>query len=146
MRHLLKLLFLFAIIAVGHRAFSQTDTEKALKAEKIAFLTKKLELTADEAKVFWPIYDEYWEKKNKILSDRYKLANDFIQNINNISDREIVDYTNRYVDSQKREADLIAEYNKRLLQVLPPKKVMLLYQSNYEFKNYLLQKVQESKK
>lgn len=146
MRHLLKFLFLFAIIAVGHRAFSQTDTEKALKTEKIAFLTKKLELTADEAKVFWPIYDEYWDKKNKILSDRYKLANDFIQNINNLSDKEIVDYTNRYVESQKREADLIAEYNKRLLQVLPPKKVMLLYQSNYEFKNYLLQKVQESKK
>ena len=48
--------------------------------------------------------------------------------------------------SPKRESDLIAEYNKVLLQILPPKKVMLLYQSNYEFKNYLLQKVQETKK
>ncbi|MBC7125062.1 hypothetical protein [Tenuifilum osseticum] len=147
MRQLFRILIVFIFIALGAKAFSQTDdTEKALKAEKVAFLTKKLDLTQDEAKKFWPLYDEYWKKKNKILNDRRKLADDFIQNINNITDKEAVDYANRYVESQKRESDLIAEYNKLLLQILPPKKVMLLYQSNYEFKNYLLQKVQETKK
>lgn len=147
MRQLFRILIVFIFIALGAKAFSQTDdTEKALKAEKVAFLTKKLDLTQDEAKKFWPLYDEYWEKKIKILNDRRKLADDFIQNINNITDKEAVDYANRYVESQKRESDLIAEYNKLLLQILPPKKVMLLYQSNYEFKNYLLQKVQETKK
>lgn len=147
MRQLFRILIVFIFIALGAKAFSQTDdTEKALKAEKVAFLTKKLDLTQDEAKKFWPLYDEYWEKKIKILNDRRKLADDFIQNINNITDKEAVDYARRYVESQKRESDLIAEYNKLLLQILPPKKVMLLYQSNYEFKNYLLQKVQETKK
>ncbi|HOK61301.1 MAG: hypothetical protein WBJ36_11355 [Tenuifilum sp.] len=147
MRQLFRILIVFIFIALGAKAYSQTDdTEKALKAEKVAFLTKKLDLTQDEAKKFWPLYDEYWEKKIKILNDRRKLADDFIQNINNITDKEAVDYARRYVESQKRESDLIAEYNKLLLQILPPKKVMLLYQSNYEFKNYLLQKVQETKK
>lgn len=147
MRQLFRILIVFIFIALGAKAFSQTDdTEKALKAEKVAFLTKKLDLTQDEAKKFWPLYDEYWEKKIKILNDRRKLADDFIQNINNITDKEAVDYASKYVESQKRESDLIAEYNKLLLQILPPKKVMLLYQSNYEFKNYLLQKVQETKK
>ncbi|MEJ5317661.1 MAG: hypothetical protein WHS63_11680 [Tenuifilum sp.] len=147
MRQLFRILIVFIFIALGAKAYSQTnDTEKALKAEKVAFLTKKLDLTQDEAKKFWPLYDEYWEKKIKILNDRRKLADDFIQNINNITDKEAVDYASRYVESQKRESDLIAEYNKLLLQILPPKKVMLLYQSNYEFKNYLLQKVQETKK
>jgi len=147
MRQLFRILIVFIFIALGAKAYSQTDdTEKALKAEKVAFLTKKLDLTQDEAKKFWPLYDEYWEKKIKILNDRRKLADDFIQNINNITDKEAVDYARRYVESQKRESDLIAEYNKLLLHILPPKKVMLLYQSNYEFKNYLLQKVQETKK
>lgn len=147
MRQLFRILIVFIFIALGAKAYSQTnDTEKALKAEKVAFLTKKLDLTQDEAKMFWPLYDEYWEKKIKILNDRRKLADDFIQNINNITDKEAVDYARRYVESQKRESDLIAEYNKLLLHILPPKKVMLLYQSNYEFKNYLLQKVQETKK
>lgn len=147
MRLLYRILLVFMLLAFGVKVYSQTDdTEKALKAEKVAFLTKKLDLTQDEAKKFWPLYDEYWAKKTKILNDRRKLANDFIQSINKISDKEAVDYTSRYVESQKREADLIAEYNRLLLQILPPKKVMLLYQSNYEFKNYLLQKVQETKK
>jgi len=147
MRQLFRILIVLIFIALGEKAFSQTDdTEKALKAEKVAFLTKKLDLTQDEAKMFWPLYDEYWEKKIKILNDRRKLADDFIQNINNITDKEAVYYARRYVESQKRESDLIAEYNKLLLHILPPKKVMLLYQSNYEFKNYLLQKVQETKK
>ncbi|HDP74677.1 MAG TPA: hypothetical protein ENN49_02180 [Bacteroidales bacterium] len=147
MRQLQRILFIFMLVALGAKGYSQTNnTEKALKAEKVAFLTKKLDLTQEEAKRFWPLYDDYWAKKNKILNDRRKLANDFIQNINSITDKEAVDYANRYVESQKREAELIAEYNKLLLQILPPKKVMLLYQSNYEFKNYLLQKVQESKK
>lgn len=147
MKQLYRILFIFMLIALGAKGYSQTDdTEKALKAEKIAFLTKKLDLTQEEAKRFWPSYDDYWAKKNKILNDRRKLADDFIQNINNITDKEAVDYANRYVESQKREAELIAEFNKLLLKILPPKKVMLLYQSNYEFKNYLLQKVQETKK
>lgn len=134
------------LLTLGTKAYSQTDTEKALKSEKVAFLTKKLDLTQDEAKKFWPLYDEYWAKKTKILNDRRKLADDFIQNINSITDKEAVDFANRYVESQKRESELIAEYNNLLLKILPPKKVMLLYQSNYEFKNYLLQKVQETKK
>lgn len=147
MRQIFRILIVFIFIALGVKAYSQTDdTEKALKSEKVAFLTKKLELTQNEAKRFWPLYDEYWAKKTKILNDRRKLADDFIQNINNITDKEAVDYANRYVESQKREAELIAEYNNLLLKILPPKKVMLLYQSNYEFKNYLLKKVQETKK
>lgn len=147
MKHLYSILIALILVTFGVKAFAQTDdTEKALKAEKVAFLTKKLDLTQEEANKFWPLYDEYWAKKTKILNDRRKLADDFIQNINNITDKVAVDYANRYVESQKREADLIAEYNKLLLKILPPKKVMLLYQSNYEFKNYLLQKVQETKK
>lgn len=146
MKQLYQILLLISLIAFGGKVYSQTDdTEKALKAEKVAFLTKKLELTQEEAKMFWPLYDEYWAKKSKILNDRRKMADDFIQSINNITDKEAIDYANRYVESQKREAELMSEYNKQLLQILPPKKVMLLYQSNYEFKNYLLQKVQEKK-
>lgn len=146
MKHCYITLLALILLTLGTKAYSQTDTEKALKSEKVAFLTKKLDLTQDEAKKFWPLYDEYWAKKTKILNDRRKLADDFIQNINSITDKEAVDYANRYVESQKREAELIAEYNNLLLKILPPRKVMLLYQSNYEFKNYLLQKVQETKK
>ncbi len=146
MRQLTAILTLALLVALGLKVTAQTDTEKVLKAEKVAFLTKKLELTQDEAKKFWPLYDEYWGKKIDILNNRYNLAEDFIKKINNLNEKEAIDYANRYIESQKLEVELMDEFNKRFLGILPPKKVMLLYQSNYEFKNYLLQKVKETKK
>ncbi|HBI81782.1 MAG TPA: hypothetical protein DDY04_07580 [Bacteroidales bacterium] len=147
MKLFFQILLILSLITSGVKVSAQNDnTDKALKAEKVVFLTKKLELTQDEARKFWPLYDEYWDKKTKIINNRHKLADEFIHNMKNITDKEAVDYANRYVESQKREAELLAEFNKQLLLILPPKKVMLLYQSNYEFKNYLLQKVQETKK
>ncbi|MGE0079002.1 MAG: hypothetical protein AB7S48_14175 [Bacteroidales bacterium] len=125
---------------------AKTDSEKALKAEKVAFLTKKLELSPDEAKQFWPLYDEYWDRKNAILTERRRFVDEFMKESDKLLDSDIINYTNRYVNSHKQETDLLSEFNTRLKSILSPKKIMLLYQSNYEFKDYLLKKVKESGK
>ena len=144
-----QIVFVFLFLALSLSVTAQTvqvDNEKALKAEKVAFLTKKLELTQDEAKQFWPIYDEYWDRKNAILTERRKFVEEFLKESDKLSDADITNYTNRYVNSHKQEVDLLSEFNTRLKAILSPKKIMLLYQSNYEFKGYLLQKVKESGK
>ena len=149
MRIVYRKFIVFLFFAISFSLSAQTtknDNEKALKAEKVAFLTKKLELTTDEAKVFWPIYDEYWDRKNTILSERRKFVDEFLKESDKLSDADIINYTNRYVNSHRQETELLAEFNTRLKTILSPKKIMLLYQSNYEFKGYLLQKVKESGK
>lgn len=145
LRSVLVVIFLSSFFSLSAQTV-KTDSEKALKAEKVAFLTKKMELTLDEAKQFWPIYDEYWDRKNHIVNERRRFVDEFLKESNNLSDAEISNYTNRYVNSHKQESDLLAEFNTRLKSILPPKKIMLLYQSNYEFKGYLLQKIKESGK
>lgn len=149
MRMIYRIVFVFLFFTLSLSVSAQTvktDNEKALKAEKVAFLTKKLELTQDDAKIFWPMYDEYWDRKNSILSERRKFVEEFLKESDKLSEADIINYTNRYVNSHKQETDLLAEFNTRLKSVLSPKKIMLLYQSNYEFKGYLLQKVKESGK
>lgn len=42
-----------------------TDKEEEIKSQKIAFFTNKIGLTPEEAQVFWPIYNSYWERKIK---------------------------------------------------------------------------------
>lgn len=144
---LLKRLLTLCILAFSLSVSAQTaDAEKALKAEKVTFLTNKLQLTPDEAKVFWPIYDEYWERKIAIQNERRKFVEEFAKDADKLSEADIINYTNRYVNSSKQETELLAEFNTRLKTILPPKKIMLLYQSNYDFKDYLLKKVKESKK
>jgi len=142
-RHLLVFITLTLSLSLSAQT---TDPEKALKAEKVTFLTNKLQLTADEAKVFWPIYDEYWERKIAIQNERRKFVEEFAKDMDKLSEADIINYTNRYVNSSKQETDLLEEFNTKLKTILPPKKIMLLYQSNYDFKDYLLKKVKESRK
>lgn len=120
------------------------DKEETLKAQKIAFITEKLGLTPDEAKLFWPIYDQYWEKKNKIIEERRASMKYFSDNTNRITEAEASEYSDRYAGFARQEAELLQEYNQKFKSILPPTKVMKLYLADYDFKNYLLQKIKAS--
>lgn len=118
--------------------------EEELKAEKVAFFNKKLNLTREEADLFWPIYDEYWVKKNQIFEKRREAMKYCGKNLEKLSNEEITKYADMYVNFKKEESDLLVEFNEKFKEVLPPSKVFLLYQTDYEFKNYLLKQIQNS--
>lgn len=118
--------------------------EEELKAEKVAFFNKKLNLTKEEADLFWPVYDEYWVKKNQIYDNRRSAMKYCGKNLEKLSDEEITKYADMYVNFKKEESDLLVEFNDKFKKVLPPTKVFLLYQTDYEFKNYLLKQIQNS--
>lgn len=86
----LILAILFSISTVS-LAQQQRDGER-LEALKIAYLTKKLNLTSDEAQRFWPVYNQYisdtrkarqatagneLEREEKILAVRKKYQSEF---------------------------------------------------------------------
>ena len=115
-----------------------------LKAEKIAFFTQKLNLTTKEAESFWPVYNDYWARKNQIIDAKRTAMKYCAKNIETMDNTEIVKYANMYVDFQKQEADLLVEFNEKFKSVLPPQKVLKLYQTDYDFKTYLLHQIKKS--
>ena len=121
-------------------------SEEVLKAQKIAFFTQKLDLTPSEAEKFWPIYNEYWTRKYKIIDDKRDAMKYCSENIKHMSEEEIAKYTDMYINFQKQETDLLVEFNAKFREVMPPSKVYKLYQADYEFKNYLLQQIKKSGK
>jgi hypothetical protein len=122
----------------------QEKTEEMLKAEKVAFFTKKLELTPAESELFWPVYNLYWERKNQIIESKRTAMKFCSQNIEKMSNEEIVKYADMYVNFQKQEADLLLEFNIKFQSVLPASKVLKLYQTDYDFKTYLLHQIKKS--
>ena len=59
MKQLIFLILLHAAFGITALAQgNQRDLDK-LQAYKIAFLTRKLDLSAEEAQKFWPIYNKY---------------------------------------------------------------------------------------
>jgi hypothetical protein len=128
-----------------HPAMSD-ETKEKFYAQKVAFITDKLALTPSEAQVFWPIYNEYQAKKNLINDERRKNNMYLKENQDNLSDKELEPLCDKFVSFDKQESDLQIEYNKKFKATLPIKKVVKLYQAEFQFKGYLLRQIRNSDK
>ncbi len=115
-----------------------------IKAQKIAFFTEKIGLTPNEAEKFWPVYNTYWEKKNKIISKWKKRFNYYLNHTGELSDSELQKLADDYIKFEMHKAELLKEYNNKFKEILPIDKVMKIYQADYEFKAYLLNKIKNS--
>jgi hypothetical protein len=122
----------------------QEKSEEKLKEEKVAFFNQKLDLTTQESEDFWPVYNEYWKRKNQIYDDKRTAMKYCSKNIDRMTNEEIIKYADMYINFQKQESELLIEFNEKFKKVLPPKKVFLLYKTDYEFKTYLLQQIKNS--
>lgn len=142
---LISILFLGLSVS-AQETKTKSEKEDEIKYQKIAFFTDKIGLTADEAQVFWPIYNEYWAKKNNIISTRRSHMTAFADNCKNMSESEMEKHADQYIHFEIELAELLDEYHKKFKEILPIQKVMRIYQADYEFKTYLLKKIRESGK
>ncbi len=143
---LLVSLMVFTISLNAQKTQSKSDKEQEFKSQKIAFFTDKIGLTPEEAQIFWPIYNDYWAKKNKIIADRKEKMTYFADHSENMSNDEMIKYADQYIRYEMELAELLDEYHKEFKKILPINKVMKIYLADYEFKTYLLKKIRESGK
>lgn len=148
LRTLLPLLFLLLLSTATLQAQTQS-TEERLQVLKVAFLTKKLNLTTDEAEKFWPIYNDYEDKretaKKKLLENRKKVKNNSTgsDSLSTVDLDAIIAYE---ADFDENDAKLKRDLNTRLKKVLPVRKIALLYVAEEEFKKEILRMVAEADK
>ena len=127
------------------RLTAQNPNLEKLNNYKIGFFTKKLNLTAAEAEKFWPVYNDYQGQRNTIQLDKLKLNRNFNQNEGSLSDSQLEDIGDKYVDCIVRESTLAVAFHKKLKEVLPPAKVILYYQAENQYKVQLLNELQTAK-
>lgn len=130
--------FLFASPVLAQ----QTDNSN-VEAVRIAFITRKLSLTPDEAKVFWPVYDAYQAEGKALKENLREDMTDSRKNFDTMSDKEIEGVIDRYLESKQRELDLSMKYHEKFKKVLPIRKVAQLYKAEQEFTKMLLQRLQQ---
>ena len=134
----------FAFSVNAQDSESKLHHEQEIKSQKIAFFTDKIGLTPEEAQIFWPIYNDYWAKKNKIISTRKEEMTYFADHSDNMSNDEMIRYADQYIGFEMALAELLDEYHIKFKKILPIDKVMKIYLADYEFKTYLLKKIRES--
>lgn len=119
MKKLLPILFLICTLS----AFSQERDGKdggRIEALKIAYLTKKLNLSPEEAQRFWPVYNNY---ANELRTARR----------NNASE----------IETEEKILNIRKKYNKEFSNALGSEKVNILFRSEKEFGNYVQKELSE---
>ena len=127
------------------RTSAQNSNLEKLNNYKIAFFTKKLNLTEREAEKFWPVYNEYQSQRNSIQLDKIKLNRNFNLNESTLTDKQIEEMGDKYVDYLVQESNLAVDFHKKLKEILPPVKVIRYYQAENQYKVQLLNELQNSK-
>ncbi len=124
-------------------SFAQGDGSKheRVQAQKIAFFTERLQLTTSEAEKFWPVYNDFQSRKNKIAGERRTLTQYFDDNSSNMTQEEISESLDKFIELQKKETELLETYNEKFKQILPEEKVMKIYITEFQFKNWLLKQL-----
>ncbi|NPA68671.1 MAG: hypothetical protein GXO50_08690 [Chlorobi bacterium] len=149
MKHI-KIISIITIIFTATQIFAQAgmnaQKRKEIREMQLKFITKKLQLTDKEKKSFLPVYNQYSNEREKIFAEKHKTMRNFKQNSLNMTDEELLKLADKFVNFDIRAAQLNKQYNEKFKQVLPPLKVILLYQAENEFKKNLIKKMKQQQK
>ncbi len=137
------------LIVVFASSFSlvsaQNPNRERLDAYKIAFFTKRMNLTSQEAEKFWPVYNEYQNQRNQLQIEKQTLNRTFNQGESTMSDKQISELGDKYCEILVKESSLAVSFHKKMQEILPPAKVLRLYQAENQYRLQLLNELQDRK-
>ena len=141
-----SILIVAGILFTGQlSAQNRAAVREKIEAAKIAFFTHQLQLTPDEAKLFWPEYEVYQKHIEAQKEARAKALKGIDKRIEDMSDKEI----NTLIDSRLNQARSALEARNKfvgaLRKILPPIKVVRFFKAEELFKRKLLERVDERK-
>ena len=141
----LPLLLLFWLISVGSLWAQPAGgaTQADIEALKVGFITRRLNLTADEAKVFWPVYDAYAAEMKEVKEGMRLEKRNAKKNFDLMTDKEVDEAMESMLAYKRRELDVTLKYHEEFKRVLPIRKVGALYRAEQEFTRLLLERLQE---
>jgi len=142
--HVLLIALLALLITVA--TAQGQDRGERVEALKVSFITEQLSLTPDEARVFWPVYNQF-EDERKALRQQYKTrAGAGQQNAQNISESQATTLISNELEFQTKDLNLTKKYIGEFRGILPVKKGAMLMTVENKFKRMLLAKIKQGQK
>ncbi|MGY4386064.1 hypothetical protein ACVWYN_003114 [Pedobacter sp. UYP24] len=136
---IIVLFFTFPLTSSAQRG---GDRFKEIEAYKVSYLTQKLDLSPDEAKIFWPIYNSWQSDQSELRKERMQKMISFrkIDEIEQLSDSEVQTLIVNDFNIKQRELNLEKKYYNQLKSNLPIKIVGKFYRAQEAFKKEILSK------
>jgi len=120
-------------------------TQEDLETQRVNLYTSVLNLTPDEAKKFWPIYNQFSDARELLQKERRKLTRSYVQGSINMTDAEIDKALQDLFAIEQKMLDNRKKYYMDAKKALPMRKIILLQKAENEFKRSLIQNFRAKK-
>lgn len=129
---------LFAQPGQGRRLNQRME---AIDSRRIAYITRSLSLSPAEARVFWPVYNEYLRKLEE-MNQKHRAWQQQVESISRLSDSEAALVAEREIKRLEEHASLRRAYHEKLKEVMPIQKIAMLYEAERSFNSTLFRESQ----
>ncbi|MDN3203375.1 hypothetical protein [Algoriphagus sediminis] len=134
----ITLIFLFAALSYtsfAQRGTRQIDREK-LEAARVAFISTRLDLSTEQAQVFWPIFNEFDDQRRETLRELSRLSRD----TESLSEDDAKNRIERRFNLQALLIEQEKDFVQKAADVLSYKQILLLNDINKDFTRSLYQR------
>lgn len=131
-----NILFMALLLFTGFFATAQDRDahREKIKALKTAYITDGLNLTAEEAQKFWPIHNNYEEKRRALYyRERAEVAN-----IECLSEDKANSKLDEYVELERQDYLLKKQYYNDLKKIFNARRIMQLKKVEDEFNRKMM--------
>lgn len=139
------LLLMLSFITISTAVIAQPNkhrrvTREEMDAKKVAFLSTELNLTTEEAKKFWPVYNAYDEKMHEIHKKNRRLKKK-LKNFEALPAEEAYKATQVVIKLESEKSTLRKAYLDKFSTILGKKKGAKVFYAEIQFKRELLRKI-----
>ena len=92
-----------------------------LKTQKVAVVTEGMELSEEQAEIFWPIYREFDAELSKLMDRRIALIKDYAENWDALTDEKADELMKASLKLTKDRDKVTEKYYKKMAKELSPK-------------------------
>lgn len=129
------LVLLFGLLLTLPAAAQNQDRQK-IESAKIGLITNRLNLTTEQAPQFWPIYNEY--------SDRRRDISRQLRQTRKPGNNPPINELNESVELKQKLVDLEKEYNAKFLRVISPQQLQELHNTERMFNKMLMDQLRSN--
>lgn len=142
----LKKYFVFAALLIVYVSNAQHKPDRdKIAALKVAYITEKLDLTTQEAQVFWPIYNTHEKDMEALRQKDRTLIRGKLSDVDAMSEKEAQKLLKQYIAFEEEEDKLDSAFYERVGKEISAKKSMLLLRAKEDFKRHLIKQYRSKK-
>jgi len=144
----MKGLVIWMIVVVGSITVASAQDNRMdkkamqqINAARIGMITERLGLSPDQAQKFWPMYNEFSQKRQQVRA-RLNEARKGIDP-KNMTDEQSQRLMELSLDIRQSEVNLEKEYTGKLRDVISAQQVLALRKAEEDFRKLILQRIEE---